>query len=265
MTSAQLQSTANALPGGQLYDTSAGEFNTSVVLPKFDPLIGGPNTHSDLTSVQVAIGWAAIGVVDVFNYNINPAGQPFTHATSAVPVQISVPGGNTLVDTTVVANPTDGFAGFTPVGNVIYDATKTTSGACNNAHPGIATFSAGKCYYVPTPGFAEVSSDPVRYLGDAASPVYTSGLAAFTGTGPYNSNNDHTFISLDIGAGDGLYSGSAAGKVFFSGNAFVGGIVEVVYNYSTEVVPAPEPFSMTLIGAGLFVVGGLVRRRSAGN
>ena len=63
-------------------------------------------------------------------------------------------------------------------------------------------------------------------------------------------------------ASTGNYSGSSVPQVFFSGDAVVGGLFEIVYQYDVPTSVVPVPASLPLMASGLLGLF-LIRRRAS--
>ena len=84
--------------------------------------------------------------------------------------------------------------------------------------------------------------------------VITTGLMQFYGT-------NNTGIPLNITSGTGSYTCSGNSSVTCGGTAQAGGVVEIVYTYST--ITTPEPMTAGLAGGALLGLGLLARRKRA--
>jgi hypothetical protein len=253
LTSVQLQSAAN---GATLYCTGGNGcaqpsgFSTSVSLPKFDQTVDAFHVNV-LDSAQFAIGWAALGAVDVTNTNLTS--QSFNSANSTVPLTLTGPSALTFL-ANAMAGPYSGNVPGATTGFADLDLTGASPASqafiCNQLG---GTLSGNNCHYPSgtVAGTIEVGG-VTKVLGDGASAVLTSGLGAYEGLGVSN-------LNITIGAGQGQYSGSSVAGVSFGGSASAAATLEIIYNYHLQAIP--EPVTMSLVGGALIGLAAFARRR----
>jgi hypothetical protein len=271
----QLQAAANAAATTNLYAVNNGGYSVQVNLPQFnqsDPTyLSNPLNHLQLDSVQVAMGWAVQGAVDVTNKNLN--NQAYTDPFARTNLTISGPGalnvpvtaqatftGNYVIDgqstayTAYSQTFSTAFVNF--VNSDPTDYPSGISGYCASLDGGHGTYNSGTrtCTYGATTvdGSAHVT-DGTLHLGDAASSAITNNLYLYEGFGTNS-------LSFTVTASQGIYGGSAGPNVYFGGSASVAGVMEIIYTYH-EVV-GPEPMTMSLVGGALIGIAALARRRS---
>jgi hypothetical protein len=255
LTATQLTTAADGAP---LTSTTANGFTTFVVLPKFDQTIVGDILHQNvLDSVQIAVGWASLGAVDVTNTNTTPQG--FTDATSTVPLAFSGPAGLSL-SVAAAAGPYSGSVGgktttpsflvqdYSPLG-ALGPSFCTGNGGTYNAGNQTCSFPSGT---TTVNGTTEVGG-LVKSFGTASSSVLTTGLNNYEGLGLAN-------LSFTVVGSMGQYGGSSVPGVSFGGSASAGGVTEIIYTYHTEAIP--EPVTMSLVGGALLGLAVYTRRRA---
>ncbi len=253
-----------------LYSTTTNGFQTTVSLPRFDQTVDA--THINvLDSVQLVIGWAALGAVDVTNTNTSQ--QNFISATSTVPLSFSMPAVGFLLgpcgatpDPSCVHATAGPFSGTVPgqtttqaYRNVDYSSLITQFGL--PTAKAICSLNSGTWVdpstcklpdgLTTTPGTTEVGG-VTRQYGVGSTPTLTSSLGNYQGFGV---NNLVFTVSGDLGQ----YTGSAVPGVSFSGSASAGGVAEIVYTY--HLTSTPEPVTMTLVGGALLGLAVVSRRR----
>jgi hypothetical protein len=258
LTNAQLIAQGS---GATKYDTTAAGLTSAVTLPKFDTSIASPGMYAVLDSVQIAVGWAALGAIDVTNSN--GATEAFSAATSTVPLHFFGPAGLTF-NVNATAGPVSGTVGAETVTpnfnhadlNSIVGSIGATAAAnlCQNTLLGTWHSGTGICD-VPngsttTPGTTEVSG--VNQADTAYSSVITSGLYNFIGSGGTN-------LSFTVNLDQGVYGGSSVPGVSFGGSASAGAAMEIIYTY--HETPLPEPVTMSLVGSALVGIAVIARRK----
>jgi hypothetical protein len=249
LTNAQLIAEGS---GATKYDTTAAGQTASVVLPKFDVTSTNPGMYRVLDSVQIAVGWAALGAIDVTNSNATS--QSFSAATSTVPLYFFGPGGLTF-NVNATAGPVSGTVGPQTTGTVPEDLSSYGSfgsSICVNLlhgswNPGTQICDAPGS---PVNGSSHVSG--VSQTGDAYSSLLTSGLGNFLGNGGTN-------LSFTVNLDQGVYAGSSVPGVSFGGSASAGAAMEIIYQY--HELPLPEPVTMSLVGSALVGIAVLARRK----
>jgi hypothetical protein len=254
LTSVQLQSAAN---GATLYCTGGNGcaqpsgFSTSVSLPKFDQTVDAFHVNV-LDSAQFAIGWAALGAVDVTNTNLTS--QSFNSANSTVPLTLTGPSALTFL-ANAMAGP---YSGTVPGATTTFsnlDLTGLSAAQQTNICNALGgTLTGGNNCSYPSgtqSGTIEVGG-VTKVLGDGASAVLTSGLGAYEGLGVSN-------LNIAVNAGQGQYSGSSVAGVSFGGSASAAATLEIIYNYHLQAIP--EPVTMSLVGGALIGLAAFARRR----
>lgn len=236
LTDAALKAQAAISP---LYSTTANGFTTTVILPKFDQTGPSPGQYYVLDSVQIMLGWAAQGVVNVQNGTTNNLN--FTSAYSAVPLHIDGPAALGIdveaKSNTVAGSATAGHYFSVPVPD---QATCLgIGGMWNQPAPGMCQFTS---FVVPQT--TSVASG--LKTGVAASPLLTTNLGQYQGFG-------YQTMSFDVIGDIGQYTGSSVPGLSFAGSANAGGVLEVVY--TAHLASAPEPTTMALVGGALLFVG----------
>jgi len=151
-----------------------GGFTDSFTLTSFNPSLG------TLEGVTIQLTTVSTGLEEVINFTGSP--NPYTGATSSVPLTITGPAGITI-STTATAGP---FAGTTGsgLGPYVNPGTPTTSSASANVAPGL--FSEFETVH-PVDLSVTVAAEDGHYSGSGSNIVFggdseVSGVTSVTYT-----------------------------------------------------------------------------------